>query len=73
MTTKLDELRCIEAQIEEAISLHQRANKEPYGECAQYEAIHIGSVLREGLVHCQLLRRMIEDMSRPACTCHKKF
>jgi hypothetical protein len=47
----MDELRCIEAQIEEAISLEQKGG---------YERIHLQSVLREGLVHCQLLRRMLE-------------
>jgi hypothetical protein len=68
MATKLDELRCIEAQIEEAISLwraEQAAQKagEMNGQCGQhnYGAIHLESVLREGLVHCQLLRRRLEE------------
>jgi hypothetical protein len=48
----MEELRCIEAQIKEAISLEQKGG---------YERIHLQSVLREGLAHCQLLRRKLEE------------
>lgn len=52
-TTALEELSNVEGQIQEAISLHQQGG---------YEAIHLQSVLRAGLVHCQLLRRRINEL-----------
>jgi len=60
MATELDELHCIEGQIEEAIAIDQ-SQPVRLGDGGRYEAIHLQSVLREALVHCQLLRRKLEE------------
>ena len=68
MLSTLDILRCIEAQIEEAMALWRmevsaQREGESNGQSGQhsYDAFHMEAVLREGLVHCQILRRMIEE------------
>jgi len=53
-----ERIRCIEGQIHEAITLFDSAEFEPFGKW--YEVCHVPSILRDGLVHLEMLKEQVK-------------